>query len=155
RFPATLILAASAMALALILAIPMGMLSAAYRDRALDNLLLVFSLGLVSVPVFWLGTVLLIGAALALRSFPLGGYSGWKSLLLPALTLALGLAGYYARILHTNLIDTMQQEYVRTARSKGLSRLRAMVKHALANAILPLVTLAGLDLAGLLSGVVL
>jgi peptide/nickel transport system permease protein len=155
RFPATLILGTSAMALALMLAIPMGMLSAAYRDRPVDNLLLVVSLGLISVPVFWLGTVLLIVAALALSSFPLGGYSGWKSLLLPALTLAIGLAGYYARILHTNLIEAMQQEYVRTARSKGLSRWAAMVKHAMANAMLPLVTLAGLDLAGLLSGVVL
>jgi peptide/nickel transport system permease protein len=155
RFPATLILAISAMALALVLAIPMGMLSSLYRERAPDSVLLVLSLGLISIPVFWLGTLMLIGAALTLRSFPLGGYSGWKSLLLPALTLALGLAGYYARILHTNLIEAMQQEYVRTARSKGLSRLRAMLKHGMANAILPLVTLAGLDLAGLLSGVVL
>lgn len=155
RFPATLILALSAMALALILAIPMGMVSAAYRERAPDNLILILSLGLISVPVFWLGTLLLIAAALSLHSFPLGGYSGWKSLFLPALTLAFGLAGYYARILHTNLIEAMQQEYVRTARSKGLSKLRAMLKHAMANALLPLVTLAGLDLAGLLSGVVL
>jgi peptide/nickel transport system permease protein len=107
------------------------------------------------VPVFWLGTMLLIAAALSLRTFPLGGFNGWKSLVLPALTLALGLSGYYARILHTNLMDAMQQEYVRTARSKGLSRAAAMLKHAMANAILPLVTLAGLDLAGLLSGVVL
>jgi peptide/nickel transport system permease protein len=155
RFPATLILAITAMALALVIAIPMGMVSAAYRERALDNLFLFLSLGLISVPVFWLGTVLLIAAALGLHSFPLGGYSGWKSLVLPALTLALGLAGYYARILHTNLIEAMQQEYVRTARGKGLSRLRTMLKHAMANAMLPLVTLAGLDLAGLLSGVVL
>jgi peptide/nickel transport system permease protein len=155
RFPATLILALSAMALALILAIPMGIISAAYRERAPDNLLLVLALGFISVPVFWLGTLLLIAAAFSLRSFPLGGYSGWKSLFLPGLTLALGLAGYYARILHTNLIEAMEQEYVRTARSKGLSGLRVMLKHAMANAMLPLVTLAGLDLAGLLSGVVL
>jgi peptide/nickel transport system permease protein len=155
RFPATLILAVCAMLLALSLAVPMGMFSAAHRERAPDNILLILSLGLISVPVFWLGTMLLIAAALSLRSFPLGGYSGWKSILLPALTLGLGLAGYYARILHTNLVDAMQQEYVRTARSKGLSRKGAMLKHAMANAILPLVTLAGLDLAGLLSGVVL
>lgn len=155
RFPATLVLAITAMAIALVLAIPMGMISAAYRERTPDNVLLFLSLGLISIPVFWLGTLLLIVAALALRSLPLGGYSGWKSLLLPSLTLAFGLAGYYGRILHTNLIDALQQEYVRTARSKGLSWLRAMLKHAMANAILPLVTLAGLDLAGLLSGVVL
>jgi peptide/nickel transport system permease protein len=155
RFPATLILAVSAMGLALVLAIPMGMLSAAYRERAPDNALLVLSLGLISVPVFWLGTLLLIAAASWLRSFPLGGYNGWKSLILPAVTLGLGLAGYYARILHTNLIEAMRQEYVRTARGKGLSHGRVMLKHAMANALLPLVTLAGLDLAGLLSGVVL
>jgi peptide/nickel transport system permease protein len=150
-----MVLAVSAMALALLLAIPMGMFSAAHRDRAPDNAVLVLSLALISVPVFWLGTLLLIAAAFSFRSFPLGGYSGWQSLILPAVTLALGMAGYYARILHTNLIEAMQQEYVRTARGKGLSRRRAMLKHAMANAILPLVTLAGLDLAGLLSGVVL
>ncbi|HKV53939.1 MAG TPA: ABC transporter permease [Candidatus Binataceae bacterium] len=155
RFPATLVLALCAMGLALLLGIPMGMLAAAYRERAPDNALLVLSLALVSMPVFWLGTIFLIGATFAFRSFPLGGDSGWKSLILPSLTLALGSAGYYSRILHTNLIDAMDQEYVRTARGKGLSRSRAMLKHAMANAILPLVTLAGLDLAGLLSGVVL
>src|SRR5215831_14877410 len=148
RFPATLILGLCAMALALILAVPMGMVSAAYRERTADNLLLIISLALISMPVFWLGTLLLILAALSLQSFPLGGYSGWKSLLLPALTLAVGLAGYYARILHTNLVEAMQQEYVRTARSKGLSPGRVVLKHAMANALLPLVTLAGIDLAG-------
>jgi peptide/nickel transport system permease protein len=155
RFPATVILALSAMSLALLIGVPMGTLSAAYRDRAADNAMLILSLALVSIPVFWLGTILLIVAAFSFRSFPLGGYTGWKSLMLPAITLALGLAGYYSRILHTNLSDAMEQEYVRTALGKGLSRRRAMLRHAMANAILPLVTLAGLDLAGLLSGVVL
>jgi peptide/nickel transport system permease protein len=155
RLPATAILALSAMVLSLFLGIPMGMLAAAYRGRTLDNGLLVLSLGLVSMPVFWLGTMLLIAAAASMRSLPLGGFSGWKSLLLPSITLAVGLAGYYSRILHTNLVEAMDQDYVRTARGKGLSRSRAMLKHAMANALLPLVTLAGLDLAGLLSGVVL
>jgi peptide/nickel transport system permease protein len=155
RLPATAILAVSAMVLSLLLGIPMGMLAAAYRERTLDNGLLVLSLGLVSMPVFWLGTMLLIAAAASMRSLPLGNFSGWKSLVLPSITLAVGLAGYYSRILHTNLVEAMDQEYVRTARGKGLSRSRAMLKHAMANALLPLVTLAGLDLAGLLSGVVL
>jgi peptide/nickel transport system permease protein len=155
RFPATAILALSAMALSLALGIPMGMLAAAYRERALDNLLLVLSLGLVSIPVFWLGTILLIVGGLYLRWFPLGGFDGWVSLILPTITLALGSAGYYSRILQTNLADAMDQEYVRTARGKGLSLRAAMFKHAMANAMLPLVTLAGLDFAGLLSGVVL
>ena len=155
RFPATAILALAAMALSLALGIPMGMLAAAYRERAPDNLLLVFSLGLVSIPVFWLGTILLIVGGLYLHWFPLGGFDGWKSLVLPTITLALGSAGYYSRILQTNLADAMDQEYVRTARGKGLSLRAAMFKHAMANAMLPLVTLAGLDFAGLLSGVVL
>jgi len=155
RFPATAVLALAAMVLSLVLGIPMGVLAAAYRERAPDNALLVFSLALVSLPVFWLGAMLLIAGGLYLRSFPLGGFGDWKSLVLPTVTLALGSAGYYSRILHTNLVDVLDQDYVRTARGKGLSRARVMAKHALANAMLPLVTLAGLDLAGLLSGVVL
>jgi peptide/nickel transport system permease protein len=74
---------------------------------------------------------------------------------LPTLTLALGSAGYYSRILHTNLTDAMEQDYIRTARGKGLSNARAMLTHAMANAMLPLVTIAGLDLASMFSGVVL
>src|SRR5580704_15384035 len=124
RLPATAILAVSAMVLSLLLGIPMGMLAAAYRERTLDNGLLVLSLGLVSMPVFWLGTMLLIAAAASMRSLPLGNFSGWKSLVLPSITLAVGLAGYYSRILHTNLVEAMYQEYVRTARGKGLSRSR-------------------------------
>ena len=155
RFPATALLAVCAMTLSLILGIAMGLVAAAYRDRAIDNSLLVASLAMVSMPVFWLGTMLLIAAATFTRSIPLGGLAGWKSLILPTITLALGSAGYYSRILHTNLGEAMDQEYVRTAIGKGLSRAQAMMKHAMANALLPLVTLAGLDLAGLLSGVVL
>jgi peptide/nickel transport system permease protein len=155
RLPATAVLALSAMLLSLLIGIPMGMIAAAWRERSIDNLLLILSLILVSVPVFWLGTMLLIAGGLYFRSFPLGGFGDWKSLVLPSLTLALGSAGYYSRILHTNLAEAMDQEYVRTARGKGLSRIRAMTRHAAPNAILPLVTLAGLDLAGLLSGVVL
>jgi peptide/nickel transport system permease protein len=155
RLPATAILAASAMALSLILGIAMGALAAAYRGLATDNLLLVISLALVSIPVFWLGTMLLIAVAATMRSFPLGGYSGAASLVLPTITLALGSAGYYSRVLHTSLSDAFDQDYVRTARGKGLSPARVMLRHAMANALLPLVTLAGLDLAGLLSGVVL
>jgi peptide/nickel transport system permease protein len=155
RFPATAVLALCAMALSLLIGLAMGMVAAAYRDRALDNALLIFALTLVSLPVFWLGLMLLIAGGLYLRSFPLGGFSGPKSLLLPTLTLALGSGGYYSRILHTSLGEAMAQDYIRTALGKGLSRRQVMLRHGLINALLPLVTLAGLDLAGLLSGVVL
>lgn len=155
RFPATAVLALAAMALSLILGVAMGSVAAAYRGRAADNTLLVVSLALVSMPVFWLGTMLLIAGGLYLRTFPLGGFSGPLSLVLPTITLALGSAGYYSRILHTNLTDAMDQDYIRTARGKGLSGARAMLTHAMANAMLPLVTIAGLDLASMFSGVVL
>lgn len=155
RIRATAILAVSAMIVSLILGVAMGAIAAAWRGRALDDALLIISLAMVSIPVFWLGTMLLIAGGLYLRSFPLGGYSGPKSLVLPTLTLALGSAGYYSRILHTGLIDTLGQDYIRTARGKGVSRSRVMLRHAMANAMLPLVTIAGLDFAGLLSGVVL
>jgi peptide/nickel transport system permease protein len=155
RFPATAVLALTAIALSLAIGIPMGAIAAAYSRRLPDNVLLVAALALVSMPVFWLGTMLLIAGGLYLRSFPLGGFGGWRSLVLPTLTLALGSAGYYSRILETNLSEALTQDYIRTARGKGLSRVGVMLKHAMANALLPLVTLAGLDLAGLLSGVVL
>ncbi len=155
RVPATAVLAGCAMLLSLALGIAMGAIAAAYRGRATDNLLLFISLALVSIPVFWLGTMLLVAGGLWLHSFPLGGYSGVESLILPSITLALGSAGYYSRILHTSLCDALDQDYVRTARGKGLTRSRVMLRHAMSNALLPLVTLAGLDLAGLLSGVVL
>lgn len=155
RFPATAILAVSAIALSLLLGVAAGALAAAYRDRALDNWLLIAALTLVSMPVFWLGTLLLIGGGLYLRWFPLGGFDGPLSLVLPTLTLALGSAAYYSRILHASLGDALDQDYVRTAMGKGLSRRAAILRHAMPNAILPLVTIAGLDFAGLLSGVVL
>jgi len=155
RFPATAILAAAAMVASLILGILMGVAAAAWHGRAPDHLLLALSLAMVSIPVFWLGTLLLMGAAAITRTFPLGGFDGWESLILPTITLALGSAGYYSRILHTNLSDAMRQDYIRTARGKGLSQREVMTRHAMANALLPLITLAGLDLAGMLSGVVL
>jgi peptide/nickel transport system permease protein len=155
RFPATAILAVSAMATSLLLGILMGFLSAAMREQLLDRILFVFALAFVSVPVFWLGTMLLIIAAFSFHALPLGGFGNWRALILPTITLTLGSAGYYSRILHTNLAEALDQDYIRTARGKGLSPSRVVVKHALANALLPLLTLAGLDLAGLLSGVVL
>ena len=155
RLPATAILALCAFVLSLVLGIGMGVLAAANRGRALDNALLFISLALVSIPVFWLGTMLLIAGGLGLRSFPLGGFSGVRSLVLPTITLALGSAGYYSRILHTNLTDALDRDFIRTARSKGVSRAMVVIKHAMANALLPLVTLAGLDLASMLSGVVM
>ena len=107
RLGATAILAVCAMVVSLVIGAAMGMAAAAYRDRAVDHGLLVVSLALISMPVFWLGTMLLIFGGLYLHSFPLGGFSGARSLILPTLTLALGAGGYYSRILHTSLGEVM------------------------------------------------
>jgi peptide/nickel transport system permease protein len=155
RFSATAVLAVCAMMLSLVLGTLGGLVAGAYRGRAPDNVLLTLSLTLVSIPVFWLGTMFLVGAAAYVRWLPLGGFDGARSLILPSFALALGSAGYYSRILQANLAEVVGQDYIRAARAKGLSPARVMLHHALANAILPLVTLAGLDFAGLLSGVVL
>lgn len=155
RFPATVALAVCAMTVALVLGVAMGVTAALRHDRAADRVLLGASLLLISTPVFWLGTLLLIAGGLYLRSFPLGGFDGARSLVLPALTLGLGMAGYYARLLQANLVEVLAQDYVRAAWAKGLSGARVLLRHAVPNAALPLLTVAGLDLAGLLSGVVL
>jgi peptide/nickel transport system permease protein len=155
RLPATALLAVCALAASLIIGVATGLIAAACNGGALDDALLLSALTLVSMPVFWLGTMLLVIGGLYLRWFPLGGLSGPRSLVLPTLTLALGSAGYYSRVLHNNLVDVLGQDYIRTARGKGVSRRDTLIKHAMANAMLPLVTLAGLDFAGLLSGVVL
>src|SRR5216684_2027730 len=125
RFPATAVLALCAMVLSLILGVVMGIVAAAYKDRAVDHGLLVVSLALISVPVFVLGTMLLIAGGLYLHSFPLGGFGDARSLIFPTLTLALGSGGYYSRILHTSLGEVMGQDYIRTALGKGLSRRAA------------------------------
>ncbi|MCL5044561.1 MAG: ABC transporter permease [Deltaproteobacteria bacterium] len=155
RFPATVALAVCAMTVALVLGVAMGVAAALRHDRAADRMLLGASLLLISTPVFWLGTLLLIAGGLYLRSFPLGGFDGARSLVLPALTLGLGMAGYYARLLQANLVEVLAQDYVRAAWAKRRRGARVLLRHALPNAALPLLTVAGLDLAGLLSGVVL
>jgi peptide/nickel transport system permease protein len=121
-----------------------------WRDRAL----LAFSILGTSVPTFWLGIVLLYLFAARWRLLPDGGMGTAAHLVLPVATLTLYGAAYYARVARESLRQTMQQEYIRTARAKGLSGRTVLLRHALRNALLPLVTLAGVDLAALLGGVV-
>jgi peptide/nickel transport system permease protein len=121
-----------------------------WRDRAL----LAFSILGTSVPTFWLGIVLLYLFAARWRLLPDGGMGSAAHLVLPVATLTLYGAAYYARVARESLRQTMLQEYIRTARAKGLSGRSVLLRHALRNALLPLVTLAGVDLAALLGGVV-
>lgn len=154
RLPATAYLALTSLAGAALIGMGLGCITALRVGSSIDLTVLVASLVALSLPVFWLGMILLYLFAYRLRWFPLGGF-GAPNVVLPACTLAFGIAAYYARLLHTNMREVLGQDYVRTALAKGLPRLQVYGKHALRNALIPIVTLLGLDFAGLMSGVVL
>jgi peptide/nickel transport system permease protein len=155
RLPATALLAIVSLSVAVVLGIAFGCVTAVRAGQTTDLVVLVGSLGILSLPVFWIGMLLLYVIAFRLRLLPLGGYGHASHLVLPAFTLGLRHAAYYARLVHGNLEEVLAEDYVRTARAKGLPAWRVYSRHALRNALIPLTTLIGLDLAGLLSGVVL
>ena len=109
----------------------------------------------LSIPAFWLGNLLIYQFSYRLKLLPLGGYGSWEHLLLPAATLAVLEFFFYARFVHTNVAGTLASDYIRTARAKGVPPGRLYFVHALRNALIPIVTLLGLDIAALMSGVVL
>ncbi len=154
RLPATAYLAATSLTTSALVGIGLGCVTVLWQGSAMDLGVLVGSLVILALPVFWVGMMLLYVLAYRLRLLPLGGFGG-VNVILPACALSLHDAAYYARLLHTNMRTTLEQDYVRTAHAKGLSPLRVYGKHALRNALIPLVTLLGLDFAGLMSGVVL
>lgn len=154
RLPATAYLAVTSLFLSAVFGIGIGCLTALRRGSALDFSVLLGSLVNLSLPVFWVGLLLIYFFAYRLRWFPLGGF-GVSNVILPACTLALGGAAYYARLVHTNMSSVLDEDYIRTAHAKGLSPLRVYGKHALRNSLIPVLTLLGIDFAGLMSGVVL
>ncbi len=154
RFPATAYLAAVSFLVAAVLGGAIGCWVAVHESIAVQVGVLVTSLVALSLPVFWVGLLLLDVVAYRWRLLPLGGYGG-VNVIMPAATLALGMTAYYARVVQASVRGVLGEDYIRTAHAKGLNRVRVYSKHALRNALIPIVTLLGLDLAGLLSGVVL
>ncbi|HEV3309790.1 MAG TPA: ABC transporter permease [Chloroflexota bacterium] len=152
--PATAMLALCGVVVELAVGVPIGVLAALWPQRPPDTLGLVFALIGFSIPPFVLGNVLLLLFAFHWTVFPLGGAGGPVSIVLPALTLGLGGAAWYSRLLRATMLDILREQYIRTALAKGVSRRRVIVKHALRNAAGPLVTQFGLDLAYFLGGVV-
>jgi ABC-type dipeptide/oligopeptide/nickel transport system permease component len=158
RFPATAQLAAAAFLLTLALGLGAGLAGGFRPGGAADGALTVSTLFFNSLPTFWLGTVLLYVLGFKLQLLPLGGYGGGlhlRHLVLPALTLALTEQALYARLLRTQMFEVRHEDYVRTAWAKGLSRRVVYVRHVVRNALLPVVTFAGVNLANLLSGLIL
>lgn len=155
RFPATLVLSVTATILAIVLALPMGILAALRRNLLTDHIIRVVSLGFVSMPGFWLGLLLILFFGVRLGWFPTYGFGSPKHIVLPAFTLAAGMAAVLMRLQRASLLDVLTKNYIRTAKSKGLSEISVIARHALRNTLIPVVTVIGIQLAHLLSGVVI
>lgn len=134
--------------------LPVGILSAVRQGTAFDRVAMVGTLVTLGLPHFWIGLFLLYLVGARLGWLPLGGYGGLQHVILPALAVGIAYAGWYARVIRSTLLDIMTRDYVRTARSKGLPERFVIVKHALRNALIPVVTMWGLDLANFASGLV-
>jgi peptide/nickel transport system permease protein len=152
RLPATLELALSAMLAALMISFPLAILAAIRPGGWLDRSALLFSLLGLSLPNFWLGPLLMIVFSIQLGWTPVSGRGGLSHLLLPAATLGLGMAAILVRILRANLLRVIHQDYVQTARAKGLRERQIWLKHVLRNALLSVITIMSLQFGGLLAG---
>ena len=155
RLPATLQLAGAAFLLVLLVAVPLGVLAARRRGRWPDRLAQAFALVGVSIPNFWLGPLLVLLFSVALGWTPVSGNQEPGSLILPALTLGLSMAAITTRMVRSSLLEIESQDFLRTARCKGLSEAAVMWRHSLPNALLPVITVLGLQLGGLLAGAVI
>ena len=153
--PATALLAVAALAVALLIALPVGILAAVRRNRLTDRLALVGSLVGVSMPNFWLGPMLIILFSFRLGWLPVSGREGAASLVLPALTLGTALSAILVRMTRASMLDVLGEDYLRTARAKGVGERAVIARHALRNALLPVVTIVGLQFGALLSGAVI
>ncbi|RYE46529.1 MAG: ABC transporter permease [Hyphomicrobiales bacterium] len=154
-FPNTLILAASAALVSWVIGIPVGILSAVRRDTVVDHLFMGISLLGVSMPIFWSALLFQYVFAMQLKWLPVAGFYGWQYLIMPAIVLGWSSAGVIARLTRSSLLEVMRNDYIRTARAKGLREAGVITRHALKNALIPVVTIMAIQVASLLSGAVI
>lgn len=155
KLPATLVLAAASILVSVIISIPLGIISAMKRGTFTDNTCMVLSFLGLSIPNFWLGLVLIIVIALNVKWIPTSGFKGIASVILPAITVGTGLTATLARTTRSSMLDVLNQDYLRTERAKGNSEFRVVMKFALKNALIPIITIAGGQFAACLGGSVL
>ncbi len=155
RFPNTLMLTVAAMGIATILGMGAGIISATKRYSLFDNFTMLFALVGIAIPVFWLGLMFQLFFSVYLGWLPSSGMGSWKHLILPAMTLGLATTALIARITRSSMLDVLGQDYINTARAKGLNEKIVVYKHALKNALIPVVTVMGLQFGILLGGAVL
>jgi peptide/nickel transport system permease protein len=154
RLPATLYLAAAAMAINLLIALPLGIASAVRRGGTADIVGTVLVFAGQSMPVFWMGIMLILLFSLTLQLLPASGY-GWPNVIMPAFVLGVHGAAYQTRLLRSAMLDVLSQDYLRTARAKGLVERAVVYRHALRNALIPVITASGVQFAVLMGGAVI
>jgi len=155
RLPATFELAFAAIVVALAFAIPLGIVAAVWRGTVVDHTAMTLSLAGVSMPNFWLGPLLAIVFGVELGWLPVSGRGGIDHLVLPAVSLGAALAAVLARMTRASLVDQLREPYTQAARARGVSRTRAVLCHAFRNSLIPIVTLAGLQVGAVLTGAVI
>ena len=155
RMPATFELAAAAMFVAIAFSMPLGIVAAVRRGTAIDHAAMTVSLTGVSVPNFWLGPLLAIVFAVELGWLPVSGRGTWAHLVLPAISLGAALAAILARMTRATMLEELREQYVQAARARGVSRTRAVLRHAFRNSLIPVVTLVGLQFGAVLTGAVI
>lgn len=154
RLPRTMLLATAALVLAVALAIPAGVVSALRRGTMVDRVIMVLSVAGQAVPIFWLALMLIWLFAVRLEWLPVFGSGTLAHLVLPAVSLSTIVLGRLARLVRSSMLEVLEQDYVRTARAKGLAEAHVVLRHALKNAAIPIVTVVGLQFAQLLGGAV-
>ncbi|HLU37512.1 MAG TPA: nickel ABC transporter permease [Thermomicrobiales bacterium] len=152
RLPNTLRLTFASLAVAITVGILAGVLSAVYKGRWIDKVSMVVSILGISIPGFWFGLMIMLLFGVRLEWLPVSGATSWKHLVMPAITLGLISSAIIARLTRASMLDALGQDYVRTARAKGLRGSTVVTRHALRNAFIPVVTIIGLQIGGLLSG---
>jgi peptide/nickel transport system permease protein len=154
RMPPTIYLTFAGLLVALLIAVPLGILAALKRHSFVDNLCTMLAVAGQAMPIFWLGIMLIIVFAVRLRLLPASGYGTWQHFLMPAFTLGAFLAPITMRLVRSGVIEVMNMEYIKTARAKGMGEPLVVIKHAFRNACIPVITVLGLQFGQLLGGAI-
>lgn len=155
RFPNTLLLTILGTIIAILIGVPLGILSATKQYSLIDSISMIAALIGASMPVFWLGLMFILLFSVNLRWFPSGGFDSWKSVVLPAFTSGIIYAGVITRMTRSTMLEVIRQDYIRTAYAKGLKKGSVIFKHALRNAMIPIITIIGLHIGRLLGGAII
>ncbi|HAX50690.1 ABC transporter permease [Muricomes intestini] len=155
RFEPTIMLTISSMIWATIIGVSLGIISAVMKGKAVDYIAMLIAISGISLPGFWLGLELIQIFSVGLGWLPTGGLESWQAYVLPSLTMGSGIMAILARFTRSSMLESMREDYVRTARAKGLSELPVVMRHAFKNSLIEIVTVGGLQIGGLLSGSVM